>query len=85
MAEMSKEEQIAFHRGSLNALGGEQAELIKLVNMVQQIAQAHIKALKELGVDVEAEAKKATEEYKKQQEAKAKQPAAGDALADRLG
>ena len=37
-----------------------------MMNIVTQVAQAHAKALKDLGVDFEAEAKKAQEVAKKQ-------------------
>lgn len=70
MKQMSKEEQIAFHRGALNTLAGEQQELMKLLQGAQNVAQAHVKALKDLGVDVEAEAKAAIEKLKKEQSAK---------------
>ncbi|MBI4145466.1 hypothetical protein HY493_04665 [Candidatus Woesearchaeota archaeon] len=55
----SKEEQIGFHKGSLTTLAKERSELIRILNIVEQIMQMHIKGLKELGVDLEAEAKKA--------------------------
>lgn len=58
---MSKEELIGFHKGALNTLQGELNELSKMMGTVQQIAQAHMKALKDLGIDLEAEAKKAQE------------------------
>lgn len=67
MKQTGKEEQIAFHRGALNSLAGEQQELVKMLQSVQNIAQAHIKALKDLGVDVEGEAKAAIEKIKKEQ------------------
>ena len=35
------------------------------MGVVEQIMQAHIKALKDLGVDLEAEAKKAAKQSKK--------------------
>lgn len=63
---MAKEEQIGFHKGSLATLAKEREELIRLINITEQLMQAHIKALKELGVDLEAEAKKAQEQIKKQ-------------------
>lgn len=55
----SKEEQIGFHKGSLSTLAKERQELSKLVSIVEQLMQMHIQALKELGVDLEKEAKKA--------------------------
>ncbi|MBS3157134.1 hypothetical protein J4442_03090 [Candidatus Woesearchaeota archaeon] len=58
-------EQIGFHKGSLTTLAKEREELIRLVKVTEQLMQAHIKALKDLGVDLEAEAKKAQEQAKK--------------------
>ena len=63
---MSKEELIGFHKGALNTLGNERNELAKMLNVVEQLIQAHVKALKDLGVDLEAEAKKAQDAAKKQ-------------------
>ena len=62
---MAKEEQIGFHKGSIATLAKEREELIRLINITEQLMQAHIKALKELGVDLETEAKKAQEQIKK--------------------
>lgn len=64
-AKMSREEQIGFHKGSLSTLAKERMELIKLVQITEQLMSAHVKALKELGVDIEAEAKKAQEAFEK--------------------
>ncbi len=62
---MVNEETIGFHKGSLATLTKEREELIKMVHVVEQIMQAHLKALKDLGVDLEAEAKKAAKQAKK--------------------
>ncbi len=51
--EMSQEEQIGFHKGSLTTLAKERQELAKLLNIVEQLMQMHVKALKDLGVDLE--------------------------------
>lgn len=61
----SKEEQIGFHKGSLTTLAKERQELARMIGVVEQLMQMHIKALKDLGVDLEAEAKKAAEAKKK--------------------
>lgn len=82
MEKPSKDFQIGFHRGSIEVLAKEQQELVKMINITQQLAQMHMKALKELGVDFEAELKKAQEEYQKMQAGKKQTPA--DELADRL-
>lgn len=60
MAEkQSKDEQVGFHKGALTTLANERNELLRIINVVEQLMQAHVKALKELGVDLEKEAKKA--------------------------
>jgi hypothetical protein len=51
--EMSKEEEIGFHKGALNTLANERHELVKMAQTVEQIMQAHIKRLEELGVKME--------------------------------
>jgi len=56
MAE-SKDERIGFHKGALSTLAKEREEMLKILNIVEQLMQAHIKALKELGVDLEKIAK----------------------------
>tara|TARA_B100001971_G_C17643367_1_gene264469 strand:+ start:125 stop:337 length:213 start_codon:yes stop_codon:yes gene_type:complete len=61
----NNDEQIGFHKGSLATLAKEREEFIKLLSIVEQLMQAHIEALKKLGVDLEAEAKKAQEAQKK--------------------
>lgn len=55
--EASKDEQIGFHKGALSTLAKERQEMMKILGIVEQLMQMHIKALKELGVDLEAEAK----------------------------
>lgn len=64
--EMSKEEQIGIHKGSLSVLAAERNELVRMITVVDQLMQAHVKALKDLGVDLEAEARKAQEAMKQQ-------------------
>lgn len=65
--QVSKEEQIGFHKGALTTLAKEREEFVKMVQVLEQIMQMHIKELKTLGVDIEAEAKKAIELMKKKQ------------------
>ena len=50
--EMSQEQEIGFHKGALNTLVAERTELVKMVGNIEAIMQAHIKRLKELGVDI---------------------------------
>ena len=52
---MSKEELMGFHKGSLNTLAKERQELTRLLNIVEQLMHMHINGLKELGVDLEAQ------------------------------
>ena len=61
MAETSNDEQIGFHKGALSTLAKERQELTKILNIVEQLMQMHIKALKDLGVDLVAQAQ-ATEQ-----------------------
>jgi len=60
--EASKDEQIGFHKGSLSTLAKERNELIKILQIVEQLMQMHVKALKELGVDLAEQAKKIQKE-----------------------
>ncbi|MBI4148831.1 hypothetical protein HY491_00125 [Candidatus Woesearchaeota archaeon] len=59
MAKQESPEQIGFHKGALSTLAKERQELLRLLQIVEQLMQVHIKGLKELGVDLEAEAQKA--------------------------
>lgn len=52
----SKQEQIGFHKGSLSTLAKEREELSRILNIVEQLMQMHIGALKDLGVDIQKEA-----------------------------
>ena len=53
--EMSEEEQIGFHKGSLSTLAKERQEFQKLLQIVEQLMHMHIEALKKLGVDLSKE------------------------------
>ena len=66
----NKDEQIGFHKGSLATLSNEHQELLRILKITEELMKAHIKALKELGVDIEAEAKKAQKVLKEKQERK---------------
>ena len=55
----SSEEQIGFHKGALSTLAKEREEMLRILQIVEQLMQIHIKGLKDLGVDLEAAAKKA--------------------------
>jgi len=65
----SEEEQIGFHKGALTTLAKERAEMMKILQIVEQLMQMHVKGLKELGVDLEEQAKEiAKKENKKKKE-----------------
>lgn len=61
---MEKLEQIGYHKGALTTLSKEYAELIRLVEITQQLIQMHVKSLKELGVDIEKELKESEKSQK---------------------
>ncbi len=65
---MSKDEEIGFHKGSLVTLSKERQGLIQLLQITDQLMQNHLKALKDLGIDLEKEAKKAQEKLKKEKD-----------------
>ncbi len=50
--EMSKEMEIGFHQGALNTLINERNELVKMIQQVEAVMQAHLKRLEEMGVKV---------------------------------
>ena len=58
----SKEEQIGFHKGALSTLAKERQELSRILQIVEQLMQMHIGELKELGIDLQAQAETAGEE-----------------------
>jgi hypothetical protein len=62
---VSKNEQIGFHKGALSTLAKERQEMMKLVSIVEQLMQMHVKALQELGVDLQKMAEEAAREQKK--------------------
>ncbi len=51
-SEMSSDQEIGFHKGALNTLIAERTELVKIIGNIEGIMQAHIKRLKDLGVDI---------------------------------
>jgi len=53
--EMPKEIEIGFHQGALTTLINERNELIKIIQQVEQVMQAHIKRLEEMGVKIKKE------------------------------
>ena len=61
--DISKYEQIGFHKGALTTLAKEREEMLKILSIVEQLMQMHVKSLQELGVDLQ-----------KESQAKAKKP-----------
>ncbi|MBR9676185.1 hypothetical protein GOV05_04195 [Candidatus Woesearchaeota archaeon] len=53
---VSKDEQVGFHKGALKTLAAERQELSKIVGIVEQLMNMHLEQLKELGVDLVAQA-----------------------------
>jgi len=51
--EMSKEEQIGFHKGSINTLVAERNEMLRLVQVTESLINAHITELEKLGIKLE--------------------------------
>jgi len=72
MTATNKPEEIGFHKGALTTLAKERQELSRILEIVEQLMQMHIKALKDLGVDLEAEAKKAADQTAKAEKTKSK-------------
>ncbi len=68
--DISKDEQIGFHKGALTTLAKEREEMLKILSIVEQLMQMHIKSLQDLGVDLQKESKANQKESK----AKAKKP-----------
>jgi hypothetical protein len=50
MVESTKDEQRGFHKGSLNTLLAERTELVRMLQIVESLAQAHVLELEKLGV-----------------------------------
>jgi len=64
--DVSHDEQIGFHKGSLSTLAKEREEMLRILQIVEQLMQMHINGLKDLGVDLEKEAKDAKKTKPKQ-------------------
>jgi hypothetical protein len=60
----SNQEKIGFHKGSLATLTKEREELMRILQIVEQLMQMHIQELKGLGVDLVAEANKVAKKLK---------------------
>ena len=62
--DMSKDEKVGFHKGSLATLSKEREELMRILQIVEQLMQMHIRELKDLGVDLAAQAKEESKKLK---------------------
>ena len=56
---INKDEQIGFHKGALTTLAKEREEMLKILSIVEQLMQMHIKNLQDLGIDLQKESSKA--------------------------
>ena len=63
--QVSKEEQIGFHKGALTTLAKEREEMLKILSIVEQLMKMHIKSLQELGVDLQKESAEQPKESKR--------------------
>jgi len=70
MAKTDNNEQIGFHKGALATLAKEREEMLRILQIVEQLMQMHIKNLKELGIDLEKAAKEAGKKTVKKKAAK---------------
>lgn len=61
---MPKEEKVGYHKGALEALLNERAELARILKIVNSLVEKHADALENEGVDVE----RFIENLQKQQE-----------------
>ena len=50
----SKDELIGYHKGVLNTLVAERSELIRIVGVTENLIQAHLKELENLGVKIQS-------------------------------
>lgn len=64
----SKDEQIGFHKGALSTLSKEREEMQRILQVVEQLMQMHIKSLKDLGVDLAEQAKQSGQQDNSQQQ-----------------
>lgn len=51
------EETIGYHKGALSTLAKEREELQRILRVVEQLMHMHVNQLKELGVDLQQQAK----------------------------
>ncbi len=61
---MPKDEKVGFHKGSLATLSKEREELMRILQIVEQLMQMHVSELKNMGIDLAAQAKDAAKQLK---------------------
>jgi len=66
--EDSNAEKIGFHKGALATLTKEREEMVRILQIVEQLMQMHIKELKDLGLDLVAEAKETAKNLKEKKD-----------------
>tara|TARA_Y100000310_G_scaffold89923_1_gene87134 strand:+ start:84812 stop:85033 length:222 start_codon:yes stop_codon:yes gene_type:complete len=64
MAKNVDAEKVGFHKGSLATLTKEREEMLRILQIVEQLMQMHVKELKDLGVDLVSQAKKEAKKLK---------------------
>ncbi|MBI4139378.1 hypothetical protein HY483_00260 [Candidatus Woesearchaeota archaeon] len=70
---ISKDEEVGYHKGAIYTLMNERNGLAQMIGIVEQLLQAHIKSLKDLGIDIVAELKANTDKAKEKLDEKLKQ------------
>lgn len=75
----SQSEQIGYHKGSIMTLSKERAELVRILNIVEQLMQMHATALQDLGVKLDSDTQAAVA-APQQPAAKPKKPPIEDIL-----
>ncbi len=63
-SDSEKAEKVGFHKGSLATLTKEREELLRILQIVEQLMQMHIKELKDMGIDLMAQAKEQAKKLK---------------------
>ena len=55
--QLSKDEQIGYHKGALSTLIAERNELLRIVQLTENLMHAHMQELEKLGVKLQQEKK----------------------------
>ncbi len=55
--EINKHEKIGFHKGSISTLLKEREEMIKIINVIDNLLEAHTDELKKLGINIKRKEK----------------------------